>query len=165
MKPYRWLTLFAILLGGCASYDGGGLVPGQSTGADAEALMGAPTERVKAGDGDTILFYSRQPFGRQMYAVRVAPDGRVRSVQQTLTEENMRNAVPGVTTKAQVREIFGPPYQTAYFPRQQREVWTYTMLDVAHADYYLHVQMSDDGILREVLMIKDYNKELGGPKD
>lgn len=165
MKPFRFLTALAILLGGCASYDGSGLVPGQSTGADAEALMGAPTERVKAGDGDTILFYSRQPLGRQMYAVRVAPDGRVRSVEQTLTEANMRNAVPGVTTRAQVREIFGPPYQTTYFPRQQREVWTYTMFDQSQLDFLLYVQMSDDGIVREVLMIKDYNKEPGGTKD
>ena len=165
MKPFRLLTALALLLGGCASYDGRGLVPGQSTGADAEALMGAPTERVKSGDGDTILFYSRQPLGREMYAVRVAPDGRVRSVEQTLTEANMRKAVPGATTKAQVRELFGPPYQTSHFPRQQREVWTYTMFDQNQFDYYLHVQMSDDGIVREVIMIKDYNKDVGGPKD
>ena len=165
MKPFRLLTAAMILLGGCASYDGKGLVPGQSTGADAEALMGKPTERVASGDGDTILFYSRQPLGRQMYAVRVAPDGRVRSVEQTLTEANMRNAVPGVTTRAQVREIFGPPYQTTYFPRQQREVWTYTMFDQSQLDFLLYVQMSDDGIVREVLMIKDYNKEPGGTKD
>lgn len=165
MKPVRLLTVLAILLGGCASYDGKGLVPGQSTGADAEALMGKPTERVTSGDGDTILFYSRQPLGRQIHAVRVAPDGRVRSVQQTLTEMNLRNAVPGTTTRAQVREIFGPPYQTTYFPRQQREVWTYTMYDLSQMEFLLHVQMSDDGIVREVMMIKDYNKEPGGTKD
>jgi hypothetical protein len=155
----------AILLAGCASYDGKGLVSGQSTAADVEALMGAPTERVKAADGDTVWFYSRQPFGRQMYAARIAPDGRLRSIEQVLTEANAGKLVPGQSTRAQVRELFGPPYLTSRFERLEREVWTWTIYNINQMDFYLHVQMSPDGIVREVIIIKDYNKEVGHSKD
>jgi hypothetical protein len=138
-------------------------VPGQSA-AEVEAVMGAPTERVKAADGDTIWFYSRQPFGRQMYAARIAPDGRLRSMEQVLTEANTVKLVPGVSTRAQVLELFGPPYQTSRIERMEREVWTWTIYNINQMDFYLHVQMSFDGIVREVIVLKDYNKEVGASK-
>ena len=163
MRPIRVFAAVAILLGGCASYDGRGLVPGQSA-AEVEAVMGAPTERVKAADGDTIWFYSRQPFGRQMYAARIAPDGRLRSMEQVLTEANTVKLVPGVSTRAQVLELFGPPYQTSRIERMEREVWTWTIYNINQMDFYLHVQMSFDGIVREVIVLKDYNKEVGASK-
>ena len=162
MRPIRLFAAVAILLGGCATYDGKGLVSGQSTAADVEARMGAPTERVKAADGDTVWFYSRQPFGRQTYAARIAPDGRMRSMEQVLTEANVAKLVPGQSTRAQAHELFGPPYLTSRFERQEREVWTYTMFNINQFDYYLHIQFSFDGIVREVMMLKDYNKEVGG---
>jgi outer membrane protein assembly factor BamE (lipoprotein component of BamABCDE complex) len=157
--------ILAALLSSCASITGHGLVPGQSTAQDVEALMGRPAERLKAADGDTIWFYPHQPYGRMMYAVRVAPDGRVRSVEQVLTEANVGKLVAGVTTRSQVRELFGPPYQTSNFPRQQREAWTYTLYNASQLDYYLHVQFSGDGIVREVILIQDYYKEMGDTKN
>ena len=149
------------VLAGCASVTGSGLVPGQSTAQDVQAQMGKPAEQLKAADGDTIWFYPNQPFGRTTYAVRVAPDGRVRSVEQLLSEENVRKVVPGVTTRAQVREMFGPPYESSRFERQQREVWTYTMYNAARDEFFLHVQMSNDGIVREVMMLEDRHKDQG----
>ena len=154
------IVVFAVL-SACASVTGRGLAPGQSTAQDVQALMGKPAEQFKAVDGDTIWFYPNQPFGRTTYAVRVAPDGRVRSVEQVLTEENVRRIVSGVTTRAQVREMFGPPYESSRFERQQREVWTYTIFDVNQQDYFLHVQMSNDGIVRETLMLEDRHKDQG----
>jgi hypothetical protein len=151
---------FILLLGGCAS-GGRNLVAGVSTEQDVQAQMGRPTERLKAADGDTIWFYSNQPFARTMHAVRVAPDGRVRSVEQVLDEAHIARIVPGTTTRAQIREMFGPPYETSRLPRQDREVWTWTMWNATQWEYYLHVQMSPDGIVREVMVIKDYHKEMG----
>ena len=149
------------VLSGCASVTGRGLVPGQSTAQNVQALMGKPAEQLKAADGDTIWFYPNQPFGRTTYAVRVAPDGRVRSVEQVLTEENVRKLVPGVTTRAQVREVVGPPYESSRFERQQRESWGYTMYNLNRQDFFLFVQMSDDGIVREVMMLEDRHKDQG----
>ena len=87
-----------VLLQGCAGMDGRGLKVGQSTPQDVEAQMGRPAERLKAADGDTIWFYPHQPFGRQMYAVRIAPQGVVRSVEQVLTVQNVAMLVPGTTS-------------------------------------------------------------------
>ena len=103
MKTIALLAFIALTLGGCVSYDGRGLVPGAASAADVEAAMGVPAERLKAADGDTILFFPRQPFGRQQYAARIAPDGRLRSIEQTLTDLNLRRMVPGTTTMAQAR--------------------------------------------------------------
>jgi len=51
--------------------------------------------------------------------------------------------------------MFGPPYQVSYLPRQQREVWTWNLFNVQQIPFQLHVQMSDDGIVREVLMLEE----------
>ena len=37
-----------LLLAGCASYDGRGLVPGQSRAEDVQSLMGTPSEKITA---------------------------------------------------------------------------------------------------------------------
>jgi len=160
MKRIYLLAAAAILIGGCASYDGRGLAPGTAA-ADVEAVMGAPAERLKAADGDTIWFYPRQPFGRQMYAVRIAPDGRMRSVEQTLTEQNLRKLVPGVTTKAQAREIFGPPYRVSYNARMEREMWEYNTYSATQRDFFLYLQFSPDDLLREAIHIEDFSKQQG----
>jgi len=164
MKSIHLAAIVLILLAGCAGMDGRGLVPGQSTEKDVQAQMGTPAERLKAADGDSIWFYPSQPFGRQMYAVRLTPAGAVRSVEQVLTEPNVAKLVPGVTTRSQAHEQFGPPFEQSRFARQQREVWTYTAYNSAMQEYFLHVQFSDDGILREVIFIQDYHKEMGDTK-
>src|SRR5512143_1325556 len=105
----RILLLGAALLAGCASYDGRGLVPGKSSAAEVEQLMGPPAEKTVEPDGDTVWFYPRGPMGRHTYAVRVAPDGVVRSVEQRLTVENLQKLVAGETTAKDVRALFGPP--------------------------------------------------------
>jgi hypothetical protein len=53
-----------------------------------------------------------------------------------------------------VRELFGPPYLVSRLPRQQREVWTWNIYNASDIPCQLHVQMSDDGIVREVLVLE-----------
>ena len=148
------LLAAVLFLSGCVS-TGRGLVAGVSTSVDVATQMGRPAERVPAADGDTVWFYPNQPFGRVTYAVRVAPDGRVRSVEQVLDEAHIARIAANQTTRAQLREMFGPPYLASYLPRQQREVWTWNIYNVARFPFQLHVQMSDDGIVREVLMLEE----------
>jgi hypothetical protein len=162
MKIHLLAVVFAVLLAGCASFDGRGLAPGKSTTKDVEALMGAPTERLKMADGDSTWYYARQPTGRMMYALRFSPDGVMRSNEQLLTELNIARLYRDTTTREQAREIVGPPWRTARFERQGREVWEYYMFNADLYEYFLYLQFSYDGILREVMMIKDYTKEPGG---
>jgi hypothetical protein len=163
MKTKQFATGVAmLLLTGCASYDGRGLVPGQSTAADVQALMGAPADRRTGLNGDTVLYYPRGPSGMHTYAVHVSAGGIMQSVDQLLTVDNLKKLVPGVTTTAQVREDFGPPGRISRLDRQQRDVWEYRMFGASQEPYYLYVQISGDGIVREVLFLKDYNREPGG---
>ena len=39
------------------------------------------------------------------------------------------------------------------------------MFNTQQWDYFLDLQFSSDGIVREVMMLKDYNKEQGAAKD
>jgi hypothetical protein len=166
MRTFALCIAFAAALGaaGCASYDGRALVPGQSTARDVEALMGPPAERLTLAGGDSVWFYPRQPFGLQTYAVRLSREGVVRGVEPRLTEENVARLVPGTSTKQDVRELLGPPWQTAFLPRQQREVWGYKMENRARTQHDLYVQFSADGIVREVLMVRDIKNEVGGDR-
>lgn len=161
MKLKLFAAICVLLLAGCASFDGRGLVAGQSTAKDVEALMGVPAERMKLPDGDTAWYYSRQPAGRMMYAVRMSPDGVMRSREQLLTEQNIARLYRDTTTREQARAIVGPPWRTSRLERQQRDVWEYTMFNAGLEEYFLYLQFSYDGILREVMMLQEY-KPSGG---
>ncbi len=147
----------AALLAGCASIDGRGLVPGQSTASDVEALMGAPAEKHVHPDGETVYYYPQLPYGRATYAARIGPDGRLIAVEQRLTDENIAKVVKGQTRAEEVRDLLGPPYQPYRFERMNRDIWTYPMLVAGSPNpKWLLVQMSpDDGIVREVYVIDD----------
>lgn len=163
MKSKQFVIWGAIfLLGGCASYDGRGLVPGQSTANDVQALMGAPVERITVVNGDTVWYYPRGPEGMHTYAVHMSSSGVVQSIDQLLAVENLKKLVPGVTTTGQVREQFGPPGRISRLDPQQRDVWEYRMFGPSQEPYNLYVHLSNDGVVREVLFLKDYNREPGG---
>lgn len=161
MKLKLFAALLVLLHAGCASFDGRGLVPGQSKAQEVEALMGVPTERIKLPDGDTAWYYARQPTGRMMYAVRVSPDGVMRSREQLLSEQNIARLVRDTTAREQARIIVGPPWRTSRLERQARDVWEYTMFNAGLEEYFLYLQFSYDGILREVMMLQEY-KPSGG---
>jgi len=148
---------------GCASYDGRGLVPGRSTATEVEALMGKPAERLALAEGDRLGFYPRNPYGLHTYAVRLSPEGVVREVDQRLTVQNLSRLVAGTHTAKDVREILGPPWRTTRFERQRREVWHYRMDNGLRIEHDLSVQFSEDGVLREVLLLRDpkYDQGLG----
>jgi len=147
-------AVLLVALAGCASYDGRGLVPGQSTEKDVLAVMGTPAERRAGPGGETVLWYPRLPYGRVSYAARMAADGRLIAVEQRLTEENLDNLHKGKMTDQQVRDLLGPPNKVNQFPRMQREIWTYQMPAVTEWKV-LYVQFSPDHVLREYYYMDD----------
>lgn len=152
------VAVAASTLAGCASFDGYSLVPGKSTAAEVEATMGKPFERIPAAGGGSVWYYPRY---RQTFAARVGADGVLLSIDPLLVEPNIRRIAPGVTTAAQAREILGPPLLVARNTRLERDIWEYNMQNEQQWDYFLEVQFSYDGIVREVMMLKDYSKEMG----
>jgi len=143
-----------LFLVSCASYDGHSLIPGKSTEADVEALMGPSADRRTGPNGETVRYYSRLPFGRVIFAARFGPDGKLKGLEQRLTEDNFERLKAGTSRADDVRELLGPPYRVDQFPRMQREIWTYPWQGLT-SDRLLLVQFSADGIVREVYKIED----------
>ena len=151
---------FALLITGCASYDGRGL----TTLSQVESTMGRPAMRIAAADGGSVLYYPRAPLGRHTYAVTVGPDGSVRGVEDRLTLTHINKLRVGSSTKKDVQELLGPsyPHSTSTLALSGREVWEYPWLDRSEKRV-LWVQFSPDGVLREVLNSRDdYHESPGG---
>lgn len=140
---------------GCASFDGRGLQPGQSSAADVERVMGAPAEKRQVG-AETWYFYSRQPYGRVMYVARVASDGRLVALDQRLNDATVAKIVPNSTQAGDVRDLLGPPYTAVRYPGLDRDIWTWWMRHYGDpgVPVELVVQMSPDGVVREVYLLQ-----------
>ena len=149
--------LLLLLLAGCASFDGRGLVPGQSSAADVEAVMGRAAEKRPAAGGETVYYYPRLPWGYATYAARIGADGRLVALEQRLTPENIERLKPGVTRRDEVRDLLGPPFEPMK-ALGDREIWTYPMrVPGQPTPKWFLVQLSGDGVLRETYLIDDPN--------
>jgi len=145
------------LLAGCASYSGSSLAPGKSTRAEVEATMGRPAEVLSRPNGDTLLYYSRLPFGREIYVATVGSDGVLRGIEQRLTRQNIAKVAAGAQAK-EVRELLGPPFRAVRMERMQRDVWEYPWREVSDLRI-LWVQFAADGQVREVIEMHDYESD------
>jgi len=146
-----------LLVAGCAAYSGAGLVPGVATEADVEKAMGPPADRRKRGD-ETVRFYSRLPAGREMYAARFGPDGKLIAIEQRLSREYAGQLVLRESTEENVRDLLGPPYRTLAFPRQKRYVWLYPAHEGA-TRFTLNVEFGADGRLVDVQWFDDVDPD------
>jgi len=149
------LVVIALALAGCAGVRN--LAPGQSTLADVEAAMGAPAERRQVG-GETWLYYPDQPFGRKVLVARLAADKLI-GVEQRLTDENISKLVPNRSRSEDVLALFGQPYKRFKFPLMERESWSWHMHRLANLPAGLHVQMSPDGVVREIYILDETNDD------
>jgi outer membrane protein assembly factor BamE (lipoprotein component of BamABCDE complex) len=147
----------AALLAGCASFDGRTLAPGKSTRAEVEATMGRPAEVLARPNGDTRLYFSRLPYGREIYVATVGSDGVLRAIDRTLTRKNIASLKEGMKA-AEVRELLGPPYRSVYMKLIDRDVWEYPWR-IVEDRRILWVQFSRDGIVQEVIEMHDFESD------
>jgi len=155
------LTAIAILvLAGCASFDGHGLAPG-TPAAQVESVMGPAADKRMHG-GETWLYYPRQPYGMVNYVARFDAGGRLIAIEQRLTDENVAKIERGKWRADDVRDLLGPPYKVWPFPRMQRDIWDYRMMTAAAGStpQALYIQLSPDGIVREVYIMNDPDNRL-----
>lgn len=147
-------------LAGCASFDGRSLQAGASTLADVERVMGGAAEKRQLAN-ETWYYYPRQPFGRKTFVARIAADGRLIALEQRLTDENVAKIIPNTTSVEQVRDLFGPPYIATQFPRMECNVWTWHMRHFGDPGIpvSLNVQMSPDGVVREVYILDESEED------
>jgi len=147
-----------LLLAGCASFEGRGLVLGQSTAADVEAVMGVAADKRPAAGGETVYYFPRLPWGYATYAARIAPDGKLIALEQRLTTENIEKLKPGVTRADEVRDLLGPPFEPMKQALSGNEIWTYPMRIPGYpTPRWFLVQISPDGVLSEKTFIDDPN--------
>jgi hypothetical protein len=149
------LVVLALALSACVSARA--LLPGQSSLADVEAAMGTPAERRQAG-AETWLYYPDQPFGRKVFVARLGPDGRLIAVEQRLSREYIAKLVPDQSRREDVLALFGQPYQRLNYPRMERDAWSWHMRQYANQPAGLHVQISPDGLVREIYVLDEENK-------
>ena len=124
-------TCAALLLAGCAAYDGAGLRPGVATEAEVVAAMGTPALRWRTPEGATLLAYPRGPMGFQTYVAEISPGGRLVRIANVLDEKHFAQIRPGMS-KTQVLHLIGPPYApwSAYFQRRDELVWEWRYCSV-----------------------------------
>jgi hypothetical protein len=141
---------------GCASFDGRGLVAGQSSFSDVEKTMGQAADKRPGPNGETVYYYPRLPWGYATYAARIGPDGRLSALEQRLTEDNIAKLKPGATRAEEVRDLLGPPFEPMKQALSGNEIWTYPMRIAGHpTPKWFLAHISPDGVLRETYMIDD----------
>jgi hypothetical protein len=148
----------AVALSGCASYDGRGLEAGKASEADVLRVMGTPDDTLKRPNGDKTLYFSRQPEGRQIYAATVGADGSLRGIDPLLVPDNIRKVAAGSSSRAEVRELLGPPSRAARAPFKPLDVWEYRW-QIGADRRVLWIGFSDDGVAREVTDMHDFEFE------
>ncbi len=149
----------ALVLAACAQY-GAGLVPGRSSAAEVEAQLGEPTAVKQIAGGDTLLWYSKLPYGRESYAARVDRNGILVSFEQRLTEANIAKLKPNASTAEELFDLLGPPLERWKYPLKDLEAWSYPLRTGPEAET-LFVDVSPDGIVRSVYKLHDRDRRHG----
>ena len=158
----KYASLFlALAMAACVGLLGPSLEPGQSTVADVDARLGRATEVRSLADGEALRYYSHQPWGYETFAARIGADGRLRTLGQVLTDDNVAKLQAGVSRNSEVRELLGPPYSVDAFPRVRREVWSYKLRAGGWQRKDLFVQFSADGVVREIYLLDDQQFSAG----
>ena len=130
MKKTILALICAVVIAGCASYNGRGLKPGISTVDDVIQLMGQPAMRWQEAGGGELLAYPRGPAGFDTFMVMIDSKGIMSSLQGVLDMQHFALIRQGMTKDAVLR-ILGPsqPQWTVFFERRDELVWEWRYCD------------------------------------
>lgn len=138
--------LAALLLVGCASYDGSSLKSGVSTEAEVRGVMGQPAAEYASGDGSRRLAYPHGPLGTQTYMADVDPEGRVKGVRQVLSDDTFHQVRAGMT-RDDILRLIGPPGDTMAFARLRQTSWEWRYVDTWGYRAVFSVNFDESGIV------------------
>jgi len=126
----RLLLILPLLLSACASYDGRGLVAGQSSLEDVVLLMGAPAMQWTDVSGLRQLAYPRGPMGVHTFMLFIGPDGKLLRIENVMQPATFARVKAGMSSE-EVLRLLGPsvPAWTAYFDRRDELVWGWRFCD------------------------------------
>ena len=120
-------AVLALLLAACATPLS--LKPGTSI-AEARSAFGRPTAEIKLPDGGSRLQYSGQPFSQSVLNADFDAQGRLRIVEEMMTDEAFGRVRAGKDTQADVLLDFGAPADTFLFRLSNESAFMYR--------YYTH---------------------------
>lgn len=125
------ILLFACAISaGCAtySYEGRGLIAGQSTYEDVTHVMGPPAMQWTEVSGSRQLSYPRGPAGVHTYMVRIGSDGKLQGINNVMDMPFFAEIKEGMSVD-DVTKVLGPSvsHWTEYFNRRDELVlgWRY----------------------------------------
>lgn len=146
-------VLSLLLLTACAA----SLVPGSARLEDVEREMGGAALRWQDADGSLQLAYPRGPMGFATYMAHLAPDGRLRRIENVLDAEHFAQIVPGMD-QAQVLRVLGPPqpHWTVYFESRDELAWEWRYCDAWNAAARFDVLFdASKGTVRSTLSLRE----------
>jgi outer membrane protein assembly factor BamE (lipoprotein component of BamABCDE complex) len=121
--------------------------PGLSTVEDVRRQMGKPEIVWQNEDGSQRLEYPRGPNGTKTYMLDFDPDGRLLSIDQVLTADNIRRVRSGMS-KDDVRRLLGKPTEIARYALKQEEVWSWHWVEGGYpSDAMFNAHFGTDGVV------------------
>ena len=128
---------------------------------DVLLAFGPPGVETKTGNGAT-LFYSTGPMGQVTYAAHLGADGRVRSVEQVLRDENFAQIRVGEWDRQTLRDRFGLPAEVRSYS-DGRIWWSYRYKESDVWEVLMNVLFYPQGIVRQVIKTPDPMYEKNAP--
>lgn len=154
----------ALLFGGCSTYLGYELKLGEADLEDVIQTLGKPAMRWQNADGSEQLAFPRGPMGLNTYMVSIGTDGKLRQIENVLTEKHYARIKPGMN-KEEVLRILGPSYPawTVYFERRDELVWEWRYCDTWNATARFNVLFDNSkGTVRSTLSLTESQRGLCG---
>jgi hypothetical protein len=156
MWKFGTATFVAIsLLCACTLDPARRLAPGASE-SDVRVAMGEPWLQKAGADGGMDWTYPTGPMGRHTYLAEFGPDGRLRSMMDTLSEKGFARLRIGKTTEQEVRQLYGPPYRITRFERLRQTAWDYRFTDAWSEPAIFSVIFDDQGLVVSSLQQREF---------
>lgn len=108
------------------------LEEGLSTEMDVRKEFGEPVTITNNTDGSRVFEYPRQPEGFKNFRIVIGPDGKMASLRQLLTIDNVARVQPGMT-QLQVLELLGRPAAKRRYDLKNEEAWEWRFKPVNEA--------------------------------
>jgi hypothetical protein len=156
----RFIPVLLIIgaLAGCAMP--GSIVPNATTADELLKRLGQPTEKRANPQGGEFWEYAYGPEGVETWLFAIDQGRMVRSSTQLLTEERLRQVVPGKTTEAEVRALLGKPREITRF--REEIAWEWRVRLGPEYGVYV-VRFSPNGIATGINVLRDAKTD--GDKD
>lgn len=138
------------------------LKAGVSDEAEVRQVMGKPEAVFEEVDGTRVLEYPKGPEGARTWMFHIGKDGRLRSYQQVLTEENFAKVQQGMS-RDEVRRLLGKPRRVVPFKRLNEEVWDWRYVSTNPAVRLFNVHFDlETGKVRRTSTSDDLSRQGGG---